>query len=365
METEKYYRLALNFLDGVGNSTLKEILRITKSAEKVFTEPEIWRSHLNKRGKRDVSISMTDNVKYLIDKEMGYIEKYDVKVCHWLDADYPYRLRRCGDAPLCMFYMGDIGFGEKRVLALVGTRNVSQYGRKCVAKFIGDLCGSEIITVSGLAYGVDTCVHEESIDNGLKTVAVLGCGLRTVYPSSNERLARRVVESGGAVVSEFPFETTPERQNFPKRNRIIAGLSDAVVVMESALKGGSIITAHIAHSYDRDVFAVPGPVFEENSAGCHNLIRKNVAAMATSGTDIIEMMNWDAPARGHQTELFVELSEDEESVFSFLRDESRSIDEISEHCGGFTPSKLAGLLLTMELKGVIVSLPGKRYAVKR
>lgn len=363
METEKYYQLALNFVEGVGNSTLKEILRIAGTAQRVFTEPECWISRLNKKSKRNIHITLTDNIKYLIDREIESMKKNNIKICHYLDKEYPFRLKRCNDSPLSFYYKGNIEFSTKHALAIVGTRNVSSYGIKSVAKIISDLKSSNLITVSGLAYGVDTCVHEESLINNLQTVAVLGCGLKSIYPDVNKNLANKIIDNGGAIISEFPFEMGPEKVNFPKRNRIIAGLSDAVVVVESALKGGSIITANIAQSYNRDIFAVPGSIFDENAAGCHNLIKKNIAAVITCGGDILEMMNWDVKPTSVQRELFVELSDEEQIIFDFLRSSSKSIDEISENFSSYTPSQIAGLLLQLELKGVIKALPGKRYEV--
>lgn len=363
METEKYYQLALNFVEGVGNSIIKEILKITGTAQRIFTEPEIWLQRLNKKSKRNIHITLTDDIKYLIDKEIGFMEKNNIKFCHYMDKDYPFRLKRCNDSPLSFYYKGDIDFSTKHALALVGTRNISSYGKRCVAKILNDLSSSDLVTVSGLAYGVDTCVHEESLISNIKTVAVLGCGLKSVYPVVNKNLANKIIDNGGALISEYPFETGPEKVNFPKRNRIIAGLSDAVVVVESALKGGSIITANIAQSYNRDIFAVPGSIFDENAAGCHNLIKKNIAAVATCGGDILEMMNWDIKPPNVQRELFVELSNEEQELFDFLQNASKSIDEISEYFNSYTPSKIAGTLLQLEIKGVIKALPGKRYEV--
>ena len=365
MYSELFYRIALNKTEGLGKSALKRILAVSGSAKNVYEFPESWRKSLRHSKRFDVDIRLTDKLKSLAERELQLMERFDVKLCHYLDPTYPQRLKRCNDAPVSFFYKGNGNFNPMRTLAVVGTRNATSYGIKSLTKILNDLKDRNIATVSGLAYGIDTVAHEESLNLGMPTTAVLGNGLHTVYPAANKALADRILENGGSIVSEFDFDTGPDRMNFPARNRIIAGMADAVLVAESAVKGGSIITAHIANSYNRDIFAIPGTVFDDMHAGCHDLIRRNIAAIATSGQDILEMMNWDTDSapQSIQTQLFPELSEDEELVYDFIQTGKKTIDEISEHCAGFSPSKLAGLLLTMELKGVITALPGKSYGI--
>lgn len=364
MHTEIYYRIALNKTEGLGKSALKQILITAGSAQNVYEFPESWRRKLQNRKRCTVDIRLTDKIKSLVDRELWLMEKHNVHLCHYLDSQYPQRLKRCNDAPVSFYYKGAGEFNMSRMLAVVGTRNATSYGVKSLTKILDDLKESSLTTVSGLAYGIDTVAHEESLNLGIPTIAVLGNGLHTIYPASNKRLSERILENGGSLVSEFDFDTGPDRMNFPARNRIIAGMVDAVLVAESALKGGSIITAQIASSYNRDIFAIPGSIFDEMHDGCHELIRKNVAAMVTSGKDLLEMMNWDSAPKSVQTQLFPELSEEEDIIYRFLLQGKKNIDEISEHCAQFSPSKLAGLLLTMELKGVIFALPGKSYSTE-
>jgi len=364
MNSEFFYRIALNKTEGIGKGTLKQILSVAGSAQNVFEQPEIWRQRLRNRKRCDVKIELTDKIKGLVDRELHLMEKYHVQMCHYLDLDYPQRLKRCNDAPLSFYYRGSGDFNRGRMLAVVGTRNATSYGARSLTKILNDLKDSGIATVSGLAYGIDTVAHEESLNLGIPTMAVLGNGLHTVYPPSNKGLATRILEEGGSVISEFDFDTGPDRMNFPARNRIIAGMADAVLVAESGIKGGSIITAHIANSYNRDVFAIPGSIFDDMHTGCHELIRKNVAAMVTSGKDLLEMMNWDSEPQNVQTQLFPDLSEDEERIYRFVQPGRKTIDEIAGHCPDLSPSKLAGLLLTMELKGVLFALPGKSYSTE-
>ena len=361
---ETFYRIALNKTEGLGKATLKQILTAAGSAQNVYEFPESWQRRLNHRKRCQVEIKLNDKVKDLVDKELRLMEKFNVQMCHYLDTSYPTRLKRCPDAPVSFYYRGGGEFNRPRMLAVVGTRNATAYGIKSLAKILNDLRESNITTVSGLAYGIDTVAHEESLNLGIPTMAVLGNGLHTVYPSTNKVLSEKITAAGGSIISEFDFNTGPDRMNFPARNRIIAGMADAVLVAESGIKGGSIITAHIANSYNRDIFAIPGTIFDDMHAGCHDLIRRNIAAIVTSGKDLLEMMNWDTVPQSVQTQLFPELSEDESIVFRFIQTGRKTIDEIADHCPDFPPSKLAGLLLSMELKGVLFALPGKSYGTE-
>lgn len=364
MYSELFYRVALMNMEGFGLSTMKKIVRFSGSARAVFEEPDLWRSKVVRRGKVIPRLSITDALKRMVDEELDYMAKHDIRLCFLLDGHYPYRLKSCPDAPLGFYIQGNDEFNVPHVLAVVGTRCASAYGRHCVKKILSELQDFNVVTVSGLAYGVDTEAHERSLEFGLKTWAVLGSGLGKIYPNSNLPLSKRILENGGAILSEFSSKTAPDRMHFPQRNRIIAGLADAVLVVESAAKGGSIITAHIAHTYNRDVFALPGSLFDNYHEGCHELVRTNVAALVTSGTQIVEMMNWERQEQAVQTQLFVELNDDEEKVADVLRTQPSSIDKLSEMLPEFTPSKLAGLLLGLELKGVVVCQPGKIYVME-
>lgn len=293
------------------------------------------------------------------------MEKHNIHLCFYTDKDYPKRLKNCCDAPSMFYYKGKNVFNEQRMVAVVGTRNISLYGKDVTNKIVSELAAHGVCVVSGLARGVDAVAHEQALDSGMKTAAVLGCGLRTIYPDTNERLARRILEQGGAIVSEFPFETKPDRQNFPQRNRIIAGMCDATIVMETATKGGSIITAYLAQSYNRDVMAVPGSIFSPTSDGCHRLITNNIAALATSGDEVARLMGWDLqPPQAVQRKLFVELTDDEQLLADVIAEQpSIMIDDLIGKLPQHTPSRLAALLLQLELKGMIECLPGQMYRI--
>jgi DNA processing protein len=264
-------------------------------------------------------------------------------------------------------YKGSNQFNPEKTLAIVGTRNATAYGKDAVRRIISDLSSHNISIISGLALGIDTFAHEAALDFNLHTVGVMGSGFGNIYPSANKKLATQMTDFGSTLVTEFSYYTMPDRQNFPKRNRIIAGMADALLVVETGKRGGSIITACIAHSYQRDVFAVPGSVFEPSQEGCHELIRQNLAALVTSGENIIEMMNWDAEKLTHiQPQIFIELNENEENVISVIRNlKESSIDELISHNPTLTPSKIASVLLGLELNGMIEALPGKRYRLVR
>lgn len=314
-------------------------------------------------GNRAPVPKLTDAIRRQVEQELGWMERNGIQLCFWGEPDFPKRLTSCTDTPYMFYYKGTPVFNETKMVAVVGTRNISPYGKEVTRKIIEELAQYEVCVVSGLARGVDTVAHEQALESGLKTVAVLGSGLGIIYPDCNERLSQRIVEKDSALVSEFTFRTKPDRQNFPQRNRIIAGMTDATIVMETAEKGGSIITAHIANSYNRDVFAVPGSILSPTQNGCHALIRKNVAALVTSGADVAELMGWDMEApKSVQRSLFVELSPEEQEVSDLIANQPNIvIDDLSAALPQHSPSKLAALLLQLELKGVIVCEPGKKY----
>lgn len=362
MYSEQFYRLALQYQEGFGIVTIKRMVRLSGSATNLFTMPELWQSKMNKHAKKIPCLCINDHIRRMVDKELAIMDQEEIKLSFFTDSDYPYRLRNCNDSPISFYYKGNADFNVAHTLALVGTRNASDYGRDCVQKILSEMKGNNIVTISGLAYGIDTAAHERSLENHLKTIAVLGNGLQTIYPKVNGNLSRLIVDRGGALISEYPYSTPPDRVNFPRRNRIIAGMADAVLVVETGSKGGSMITAYIAHSYNRDVFALPGSVFDRLHDGCHELVRTNIAAIVTSGMQLIEMMGWETQHKIIQTSLFAELTDEEEQIVSLIRENREiSLDQLSDKIPEFTPSKLAGKLLGLELKGVIACRPGKIY----
>lgn len=363
MDKETFYRLALIHFPNYGNANIKKLIRLCGSATTLFEEPQAATNKLY-RYRANLQLPKLDkSIRQFVENELKQARNHGIKICFFDDEDYPERLKSCSDSPYFFYYKGNRCFNERKSIAIVGTRNASNYGKDVVKKIVEDLASHNVCIISGLARGIDTCAHEEALNRNLHTIAVLGCGLSMVYPGENRKLAQQILEQEGAIISEYSFDAMPDRMNFPKRNRVIAGLADAVVVAESQEKGGSIITAEIAHSYNRDVLAVPGSIFQKTQQGCHELIRNNVAALISSGKDIIEMMNWDQQeASSRQTVLFPDLSADEEAVFDIIRTKREAnIDQISAGIPGLGSPRLASLLLTLELKGIIECKPGKVY----
>jgi len=356
---ETLARLALQFQPNIGGATIKKLLQHYGCAEAIFAE----KNPAAVFGRPVHFPKLTREALSAAENEARWMERNNIRLCFYTDPDFPHRLKGCPDSPYLFYYKGENIFNEQKMVAVVGTRNISPYGKDVTKKIIEELKEYNVCVVSGLARGVDAVAHEQALDSELKTAAVMGCGLSTIYPDSNERLAYRILQQGGALISEYPFMMKPDRQNFPKRNRIIAGMTDATIVMETASKGGSVITAYIAQSYNRDVCAVPGNLLSKTYEGCHELIRKNVAALVTSGQDIAELMGWDLqPVKAVQQELFIELTPDQQQLTELIKKQPDiGIDEIIEAVPQFSPSKLAAILLQLELKGVIQCNPGKTY----
>jgi DNA processing protein len=363
MLTELHYKIALSYQKGYGNSIIKKLLQVSGTASALFLDFHSVRKKFKTTRSFLPAPVLTPNIVKAVHDELDVATKNNIFHCFYNDIDYPKRLLRCNDAPYMFCYKGGNQFNKEKVLAIVGTRHATSYGKDVVRRVISDLSSHNISIISGLAIGIDTFAHEAALDYHLHTVGVMGSGFGNIYPSSNKKLAKRMTDTGSTLVSEFSYYTLPDRQNFPKRNRIIAGMADALLVVETGKRGGSIITACIAHSYQRDVFAVPGSVFVPTQEGCHELIRQNLAALVTSGEDIIEMMGWnDEKPKSIQPQLFQNLNEEEENVVSVIRElKEPHIDELITNTNTLTPSKIASVLLGLELNGIIEALPGKRY----
>lgn len=299
--------------------------------------------------------------------ETDFIQRHHIRCLTIHDASYPSRLRECEDAPLVIHTLGTANFNAARVVSIVGTRKATDQGRELCAAFVRDLTAAvpDVLIVSGLAYGIDVAAHRASLASGAATVGVLAHGLDRIYPSAHRSVAAQMTAQGGALVTEYMSLTEPERQNFVRRNRIIAGMADAVVVVESAAKGGSLITAEMAQGYNRECFAFPGRPGDDCSRGCNNLIRDNGAALITSAADFLKAMNWDAATVASATvqrQLFVDLTPDEELVLACLRksDDTLPMDLLSLETD-IAAGRLGTLLFQLEMKGLIRTLGGTRY----
>lgn len=365
MSTQTLYQIALTLLPGVGDVNAKKLTAFCGGAEAVFREQRKALEAIPGVNENTIDAIFDYKILERAEKELTFIENNAIKPIFYLDPDYPKRLQHCADSPIILYCKGECNFNVERSVGIVGTRNITMYGQEMTEKLIADLVDDNVLVVSGLAYGVDTAAHRAALNKGLKTVAVLGHGFQTIYPFSNKTLAHRIEMEGGALLTEHISGIQPDRENFPKRNRIVAGMVDALIVVESALKGGALITAEIASSYNRDVFAIPGRANEIYSAGCNFLIRNNKAALITSAEELRYAMRWDVETKvvPRQMRLFREFSEEEQHIVDVFKDEKIvDIDKIMSSVK-LTPSRVATLLLNLEFDGVIMALPGKRYAL--
>lgn len=357
------YQIALTLLPGIGDISGKKFVEYCGSARAIFDET---RKSLEKiTGMREASIEAICKPKEYLkraDEEIAFMEKNDIRPLFFQDSDYPRRLLHCDDSPLMLYYKGKANLNAQRVVAIVGTRNITEYGKENCNQLVEDLKADNVLIVSGLAYGVDTCAHKASVKQGIPTVGVMGSGMQQIYPAPNKKLASDMVEQGGGVLTECMSGTQPERENFPRRNRIIAGMADAVVVIESALKGGSLITADIANSYNRDVFAYPGRVMDLYSQGCNYLIRTNRAHLMESVLNLRYVMRWDTEKKVEkQTAFFREYTDEEKKIMDCFGDNAViALDDIIVKTE-LSTTKIAALLLGLEFDGILMALPGKRY----
>jgi len=359
---ELYYRLSLSFVPGIGNKTSRTMLEKFGSATAIFKAP--IKELKNTEGVTEIKIKGFADTQVLKrgEQELNYVLKNDIRVLCIKD-NYPKRLSNCVDAPTILYYKANADLDAAKIVAIVGTRKNTDYGHKLCEELVDRLKQiDDILIVSGLALGIDAIAHKRCVQQGIPTVGILGHGLDRIYPFTHKGLANQMEENGG-ILSEFASETAPERGNFPARNRIVAGISDVTVVVESHATGGALITAAMAAGYNREVAAYPGRVTDTRSAGCNELIRNNGAAMITKADDLIELMNWDAKKvrRPVQQQLFITLTPEEQTIIDLLqsRDNVHS-DELFHHTG-LASSLLAATLLQLEMQGLVKSLPGKYY----
>lgn len=361
------YKLALGMIPGVGDITARKLVSYTGGVEALFTE-----SYRNLTRIPGVGAALAGAVaghEYLVDaaREAEFVERNKIKVFFYLDDDYPWRLAQCEDSPVTFYFRGNADLHAPMILSMVGTRHATQNGKELCRKLVSGLAEKfpGLIIVSGLAYGVDITAHKAALASGLPTVAVLGHGLRTIYPSVHAGIARAMLDNGG-LVTDFSSATLPERNNFIRRNRIIAGISDATLIVESGVKGGALITADIAASYNRDVMAVPGRPGDEWSAGCNALIRCNKAALVESSADIEYLLGWKpaSMAAPVQSLLFAGMTDNEKKIWEALKEEGDlTVDTLARQLG-MPVYRLSPLLLQMELAGMITPCPGNVYRLR-
>lgn len=346
----------------MGAILAKKLIVNVGDVEQIFKEKTSHLSKINGIGTHVLKHLFEKENIQLAKQELSYIRDNEISYSYFLENTYPIHLQHCIDSPILLFQDGAIDFSNKKIISIVGTRNMSSYGRDFCTQLVEDLAQYNPIIVSGFAYGVDICAHKAAIKNNLQTIAVLAHGLAEVYPKVHKKYMQQVNENGG-FLTEFWHNEMPLRENFLKRNRIVAGISKATIIIESAVKGGSLVTADIANSYDKDVFAVPGRTTDVYSKGCNNLIKNNGAFLLNSAKEIVKILNWDLKdtPKTIQKQLFLELNENEQKIYDLLHEKGQQmLDVISLECN-IPIYKLASILLQMELKGVSKPLPGKRF----
>lgn len=354
--------LRLQALPYIGDIMAKRLLQKFGSAEAVFNAKKKDLLQINGFGEKRLQ-HFTD-ITYLkkAEKEVEFIERNTVAVHYFKDKGYPELLKQCIDAPILLFAKGNIDLKQRKIISIVGTRKATVHGTGFVEEIIKDLAPLNPVIVSGFAYGIDISAHKAALENGLQTLGCMAHGLDMVYPKQHEKYRVQVAENGG-FITDFWSNAVFDRNNFLKRNRIIAGISEATIVVESARKGGALVTADIANSYDRDVFAVPGRPTDKMSVGCNTLLKTHQAQAITSAEDIIYLLNWDIEQKEKpkQTALFIELSSGEKKVVEALKRLGKAeLDDLAIESG--LPSyKVASVLLNLELNNVIRTLPGKQY----
>ena len=357
------YQLALTSVPQIGPVQARILLEHFQTADDIFRSKVSLLEKIDGIG--TIRARSIKNFKAFKEQEdaVKELEKHQIQTIFLKDRNYPKRLLHCYDPPTLLFYKGDADLNTSRILSFIGTRSNTEYGRKATEQFIEELACFNPLIVSGLAYGIDAIAHRKCIHQGLPTLGVLGHGLDTIYPSAHYNLAKEMIEKGGGLLSEFRCKTLPDRHHFPSRNRIVAGISDATIVVETATKGGSMITATLACDYNRDVFAVPGKISEQKSSGCNQLIAQQKAQLIQSGKEIADLLGWNQKetTRTVPKQLFVELTNDETELLKiFDGHDNLHIDHI-HFSSPKSHSHVASLLLNLEIKGVIRCLPGKIY----
>ncbi|WP_459210304.1 DNA-processing protein DprA [Aquimarina rhabdastrellae] len=362
MEEKLIALLALKKVPGLGDNSIKKIIRATGSAEAVFKERNEKLKKIDGIGQAKIKELKKPKYRKAAENELRFIYDEHINYSCYDESNYPERLKHCHDSPVVLFNKGNINLEKQKIISIVGTRKATSYGIQFCEQLIEEISVLNPVIVSGFAYGIDITAHKAAIKNNLQTIGCLAHGLNQIYPKAHAAYVNEVLSNGG-FFTDFWSTDVFDRKNFLGRNRIIAGLSEATIVIESAEKGGSLVTAQMANSYHREVFAVPGRNTDSMSKGCNTLIKTQQAHLLTSVSDLIYILNWDITKdkKPKQQELFVSLTEKEQVVYDFLKTNGKELlDVIAIQCKIPTYS-LATLLLNMELKGVVQPLPGKIF----
>ncbi|MDR2970102.1 MAG: DNA-processing protein DprA [Tannerellaceae bacterium] len=366
MENNFICQIGLTMINGIGDVLARHLLEALGSAEAIFSASPRLLEKIPGIGGKHIAEIRRPEVLRLAEKEAAFTEKHRIKTFFITEPDYPARLRECQDAPVMIYFKGNADLNASRMISIVGTRKSTPYGRALTETLIHDLSAiyPDLLIISGLAYGVDIQAHRSALEANLPTVAVLAHGLDIIYPSTHRDTAKSMLDRGG-LLTDYPSGINPDRQNFVRRNRIVAGLSEATVVIESAAKGGSLITADIAFSYGRDVLTFPGRTTDEQSKGCNALIRQNKAALITSAEDLINALCWENPKQPKKAPVQIPISFPEDSVYQkvvshFQGEKELHINELAR-LAEIPVYELSSILFDLEMEGVLKILPGGMY----
>lgn len=363
MNNDLIFQMALTRIPHIGHVHAKTLSSIFGTAEAIFKTPKNKLEKIEGIGHVRASCIKSFSDFKSCEQEIKFTEKHQIKTIFINDEEFPKRLANCFDSPVLVYFKGNASLNNSRFISIVGTRSNTNYGKTICEQFIDELKAYNITIVSGLAYGIDTIAHKSAIKNEKTTIGILAHGLDRVYPDCNKAMARQMIENGG-LLTEYPSGTKPVKQNFPERNRITAGICDALVVIETGNSGGSLITAEIANSYNKDVFAFPGRIHDSKSEGCNQLIKNNKACLISSAQDLVNLMGWNEkkPSQlSKQILLFHDLNDEELMLMKLLEEaEETDIDTLTFK-SGLSHSSIAVSLLLLEINGLIKSLPGNRY----
>lgn len=360
------HKIALTMIKNVGHITAKHLLSYFITPEAIFDASKKELMKVPGIGIQTANMILGKESMKKAKTQLEFIRKYQVQVLFFTDDQYPARLKNCIDAPIVLYYRGNADLNHPRIISVVGTRKATLYGKMLCKQLAETLAAYQVLIISGLAYGIDVTAHQESLQNGIPTVGVLAHGLDRIYPQVHSHIARKMVLNGG-LLTEFPSDTNPDKENFPRRNRIIAGISDVTVVVEAASKGGALITADIANSYNRDVYAFPGRTTDLSSEGCNLLIKTNRAGLISHASDLADYLGWEI-CQEKELDPGVELpgvmTVEEQRILQVLQNSALAIDELAL-CSDLPKSKLALHLLNLEMKGILIALPGKVYQLNQ
>ena len=365
MSVDLIHKIALSLFPNIGAVNARRLVAYLGNVNTVF---DVSKNELKGipgigKGMIKIVIDQRNEVLERAQQELQFIEKYKLKTYFYLDKNFPRRLAQCGDAPIILYMKGAVELNYPRIISVVGTRNATEYGRQQTIELLSNIRknGLDILVVSGLAYGIDVTAHKAALKSGLPTLGVVGHGLDKMYPASHASIAKEMLAGNGGLLTDFPSNVKIDPGNFLRRNRIIAGLADCTIVVESAKKGGALVTADIANSYNRDVFAFPGRTSDQYSSGCNELIKANKAALIENAEDLISFMGWETYQQPVQQSLLIELNTEEEEIVAVLRQNEIATTDLIARNINLPVQKINSSLLNLEFKGVVKSLPGNRF----